>query len=63
AAWDKVVPHPCPSCGANYLVEKVTKREGTVWKCANAECGYKAPAPAASETPAAAPPATAPHIA
>ena len=22
AAWDKVVPHPCPSCGANYMVEK-----------------------------------------
>ena len=64
AAWDKVLPHPCPSCGANYLVEKTTKREGTVWKCANAECGYKAPAPATPpEAPNTSPAAPAPHIA
>ncbi len=61
AAWAKVIPHPCPSCGANYLVEKVLKRTGTTWQCANKECGYKAPAPAvegsvATSTPAAAPP-------
>ncbi|MGH7813126.1 MAG: type I DNA topoisomerase [Candidatus Binataceae bacterium] len=58
AAWDKVVARPCPSCGANYLVEKTLKRTGTIWQCANKECGYKAPAPA-GEAPAA-PPASPP---
>jgi DNA topoisomerase I len=59
ASWDKVIAAPCPSCGAGYLVEKTTKREGTVWKCANAECGYKAPAPAPSAEPDSSAPA--PH--
>ena len=59
AAWDKVVPHPCPSCGANYMVEKNLKRTGLTWQCANKECGYKAPAPVA-ERPAAAPASTPP---
>ncbi|HYL59983.1 MAG TPA: type I DNA topoisomerase, partial [Candidatus Acidoferrales bacterium] len=47
AAWDKVIAQPCPSCGANYMVEKNLKRTGVTWKCANKECGYSAPAPAA----------------
>jgi DNA topoisomerase-1 len=51
AAWNKVVPQPCPSCGANYLVEKELKRTGTTWQCANKECGYKAPAPSSGEQP------------
>ncbi len=62
AAWDKVVPQPCPSCGANYLVEKNLKRTGVTWKCANKECGYSAPAPAAGlpePPPAAASPTVA----
>ncbi|HUO05776.1 MAG TPA: type I DNA topoisomerase [Candidatus Binataceae bacterium] len=57
AAWDKVVPQPCPSCGANYMVEKNLKRTGTTWQCANKECGYKAPAPAAEPPPAPTTPA------
>ena len=60
AAWDKVVPHPCPTCGANYMVEKNLKRTGITWQCANKECGYKAPAPAAEQAapaPASTPPA------
>jgi DNA topoisomerase I len=47
AAWNKVVPQPCPSCGANYMVEKDLKRTGLTWQCANKECGYKQPAPTA----------------
>lgn len=59
AAWDKVVPHPCPSCGANFMVEKNLKRTGITWQCANKECGYKAPAPVVAQ-PAAAPASTPP---
>ncbi len=63
AAWNKVVAHPCPSCGAPYMVEKELKRTGTTWQCANKECGYKAPAPA-GEQPASDPaPAPTPQIA
>ncbi len=51
AAWNKVVPHPCPSCGATYMVEKELKRTGTTWQCANKECGYKMPAPSSGEQP------------
>ena len=42
ALWDKPVPKPCPRCGAPFLVEKTTKKEGTVLKCINQACGYKA---------------------
>ncbi|HVN90312.1 MAG TPA: type I DNA topoisomerase [Candidatus Binataceae bacterium] len=57
ASWDRVVPRPCPDCGSAYLVEKVTKREGTRWLCPNKECGHQATVevtqPAASaESPA-----------
>ncbi len=46
ASWNKVVPQPCPACGASYLVEKISKRSGTTWSCANKECDYQVPAPA-----------------
>jgi DNA topoisomerase I len=49
AAWNKVVPEPCPSCGATYMVEKELKRTGTTWQCANKECGYKQPAPGSAQ--------------
>ncbi len=49
AAWNKVVLQPCPSCGANYMVEKDLKRTGVTWQCANKECGYKQPAPVAAQ--------------
>jgi DNA topoisomerase I len=39
--WGKPVKEPCPKCGAPFLVEKTTKKEGTVWSCANKECGYQ----------------------
>ena len=60
AAWNKVVLQPCPSCGANYMVEKDLKRTGITWQCANKECGYKVPAPVAPQAepaPASTPPA------
>jgi DNA topoisomerase I len=37
------VPRPCPKCGAVYLLEKQTKREGPIEVCNNPECGYRAP--------------------
>jgi DNA topoisomerase I len=41
ASWDRVVAQSCPDCGSAYLVEKVSKREGTRWQCPNKECGYQ----------------------
>jgi DNA topoisomerase I len=41
ATWDKPVAKACPVCGAPYLVEKSSKREGTYLSCVNRECGYK----------------------
>lgn len=41
ATWDKPVAQQCPVCGAPYLVEKTSKREGTYLTCVNRECGYK----------------------
>jgi DNA topoisomerase-1 len=39
--WDKPVIDPCPQCGAPYLLEKTTKRDGTVRYCKNEDCDYK----------------------
>lgn len=39
--WGNPVKEPCPKCGAPFLVEKTTKKEGTVLSCANKECGYQ----------------------
>jgi DNA topoisomerase-1 len=41
ASWDKPVPRPCPDCGARFLVEKETKRDGRFLKCITPGCGYK----------------------
>jgi DNA topoisomerase-1 len=40
-AWDKPIPEPCPSCGATFITEKVTKRYGTVRRCAGEECAWQ----------------------
>ncbi len=53
-SWNRVVPEKCPSCGASYLVEKVTKRDGARWRCVREGCDYKAPAPGAAEPETAA---------
>src|SRR5215471_650347 len=39
--WNKPVPEPCPSCGAPYLIEKTTKRDGTIRYCNDENCDYK----------------------
>jgi DNA topoisomerase I len=39
--WDKPVSQACPQCSAPYLLEKTTKRDGTVRYCKNEDCGYK----------------------
>lgn len=39
--WDKPVEGPCPQCSAPYLLEKTTKKDGTVRYCKNEDCDYK----------------------
>ncbi|MEX1312842.1 MAG: topoisomerase DNA-binding C4 zinc finger domain-containing protein, partial [Desulfotignum sp.] len=41
ASWDKPLPRPCPECGAGFLVEKETKRDGRFLKCITQGCGNK----------------------
>ncbi|MBL7179355.1 MAG: type I DNA topoisomerase [Pseudomonadota bacterium] len=41
AIWDKPVVKDCPVCGANFLVEKSTKKQGTLLACQTKECGFK----------------------
>ena len=43
ALWDKPVSTPCPQCQAPFVVEKTTKRAGTVRRCFRDECDYTAP--------------------
>ncbi|MBU4463849.1 MAG: type I DNA topoisomerase [Proteobacteria bacterium] len=41
AIWDKPVAKECPECGAKFLVEKTTKRQGAFCACMEKGCGYK----------------------
>jgi len=41
ASWDRPVARECPACGARILVERVTKRQGTLHACLNPDCGFK----------------------
>ena len=41
AIWDKPVNHTCPNCGAPFLVQKSTKRQGDFLACQTKGCGYK----------------------
>ncbi len=41
ASWDLPVPTACPVCGNPYMVEKTTKREGTMYVCPNRECRHR----------------------
>jgi DNA topoisomerase-1 len=41
ATWDRPVDQECPQCGTKYLLEKITKKQGTFLKCPNPDCGYK----------------------
>jgi DNA topoisomerase-1 len=47
--WDKPVTVPCPKCNAPFLLEKTTKKDGTMHVCANENCDYKAPASSTAE--------------
>ncbi len=39
--WDKPVPIPCPNGNAPFLLEKTTKKEGTIRYCQTEGCDYK----------------------
>jgi DNA topoisomerase-1 len=41
ATWDKPVQQKCPKCGADFLVEKTTKKQGTFYMCLNKDCKYR----------------------
>jgi DNA topoisomerase I len=41
ASWDKPVATACPACGNAYMVEKTTKRDGTLNVCPNRECRHR----------------------
>jgi DNA topoisomerase-1 len=63
-SWDRPIPKPCPTCGAPFIVQKVSKA-GTRLRCLKPECDYTADAEAEAEAEAnggsEAPPATAPQ--
>jgi DNA topoisomerase I len=42
AAWDQPIMEPCPRCAAPFVTEKVTRRFGTVRRCAREGCGWQA---------------------
>ena len=41
ATWERPVPEPCPECNAPFVVEKTTKRAGTVRRCLSEGCRYQ----------------------
>ena len=41
ATWDRPVAEACPQCGAPFIVEKTTKKAGTVRRCLSEGCKYK----------------------
>ncbi len=41
ATWDKPVDRQCPVCGARFMVEKTTKKSGTIVTCLAEGCGFK----------------------
>ncbi len=43
AIWEKPVNRACELCGAPFVVEKTTKRDGTFLKCLTEGCGFKEP--------------------
>ncbi|MGE0824095.1 MAG: type I DNA topoisomerase [Candidatus Binatia bacterium] len=41
AVWDRPIAEPCPQCHAPFIVEKTTKRTGTIRRCFREECDYQ----------------------
>jgi len=46
-AWQRPINETCPQCNTPYLLEKTTKKEGTVRYCNEESCDYKEPVEAA----------------
>jgi len=44
ATWDEPQAQPCPKCGKPFLLQKVSKKEGTILYCWDEKCGYRNPA-------------------
>jgi len=40
-SWYKPINEKCPKCGAEFLVEKFSKKEGVRVTCSNKECEFK----------------------
>jgi DNA topoisomerase-1 len=49
ASWDRPIPMPCPLCKAPFVVEKTTKRAGTVRRCLKEGCDFQETAGEISE--------------
>ncbi len=43
ASWDRPVAIECPACKNPFMVEKTTKKEGTIHVCPNRQCRHKQP--------------------
>ena len=41
ATWDKPVARKCPECGADFVIQKSNKKEGTFLSCLEPECVFK----------------------
>jgi DNA topoisomerase-1 len=41
AIWDKPLAKKCPECGAEFLLEKTTKKQGAFLVCHTKGCGFK----------------------
>jgi len=39
--WDKPIAEPCPKCNFPFVLEKTTKKDGTIRYCQNEGCDYK----------------------
>jgi len=39
--WYRPIAEACPSCGKPYVLEKITKKDGTTHFCDNEGCGFK----------------------
>ena len=39
--WDKPIKKACPKCSMPFMLERTTKKDGTVRYCQNEDCDYK----------------------
>lgn len=51
AIWDKPVAQACAVCGAPFMVEKSTKRDGRFLACIAEGCGNRVPMPEGEDSP------------